>query len=97
QMHRQRTLVAPVDRTAKMHQAAVVQSGAELRPGCQQIAKLCIEHRGGYFRVLDGEGAAESAAAVQVSERSQFEAANFAEKTEWPLAHMQSAQPVATG
>ena len=59
--------------------------------------QLGIEHGGGDFCVLHGEGSAEAAAAFEVREGKQFESADFAEQAKWPVAYMQSAKAVATG
>ena len=66
----------------EMHEATIVEGGAVLDLGRSDVLQFCGEHRRGNFRILDGEGAAESAATVEVCERDELKAANLAEQAQ---------------
>lgn len=71
--------ILPVQCPAYVHEAAVVESRAVFRAGCQQISELRFKHGGGHLGVLHREGATESAAAIEVCDGNELEASDFAE------------------
>src|SRR5579885_986414 len=95
-MNRLHLQIAPMQRPAEMHKAAIVESRAVFGFCCQQVSKLGVEHGGGDVRILHGECTAKAAAAVEIRHRRKFQSPDLLQKPERALAYMQSAQPMAT-
>lgn len=82
---------------AEMHEAAIVEGGAIFGAGGCDVLEFDCQHGRGDFGILDGESAAEAAAAVGVCERHLGEAVDFGQKAIRTVTEMESADTVATG
>ena len=60
-----------------VHEAGVVDGGADFGERVFDTAELVGEHGGGDIAVLDGEGAAEAAALVDSLQLDEIDATNF--------------------
>ena len=80
-----------------VHEAGVVDCGADFGAGVFDAAELVGEHGGGDVAVLDGEGAAEAAALIDFLQIDEVDAAHFSQQAQWQIVEMQAAQRVAAG
>jgi hypothetical protein len=94
QMHRADARPLTMQRTANVHQAAVVASGADLRPGIQYVTHFFRQHRARDRRVLYGKRAAKSAASLHVGQLYKLNATNRPKQLFRAIAQGQAAQPM---
>ena len=89
--------VLAVHGATQMHEAAVVEGGAVLGAGGDNVLKLRGHHGGGDFGILDRESPAKAAASVGVFEWHLGQAADFGKKAVGAFAKMEGTDSVATG
>jgi hypothetical protein len=69
----------PAKRSVNVHQTGIVESGADFGLGIEHALCFVREHSRGDLRILDGEGAAETAALVRFGQGQQTQTANMFE------------------
>src|ERR1035437_2695748 len=88
--------VLAVHGPAQVHEATVVEGGAVLGAGGEDILEFHGQHGRGDFGVFYRECSAESAAAIDVGECGKIETAHLGHQLVGPLAEMQRTDSVAT-
>ena len=94
-VNRLHSRILPVQRPAQVHQAAIVQSRAELCARRQHIIELHRQHRRRNVGVLHAERAAKSAATIQILERHEVQPPHLLQQPERPIAQLQRPEPMA--
>jgi hypothetical protein len=84
-----------MERTLDVHEAGVVAGGTDFSSSAENGGGFFFEHGGGDIGVLDGEGAAKSAAAVEVFDFNKLDAADGAEELHGAFSETETAQAVA--
>lgn len=85
------------DSAGDMHEAGIVNCGADLGAGSENTAKFIGQHGGGDFHVLDGKRSAKAATFVGFRQIDQREAAHLFEKALGLIAEMEGTQGMAGG
>ena len=83
-------------RAVDVHEAAIIDGGADFCAGIQHSADFVGEHGGGDIGILDGEGAAEAAALLNILDGLQIEPSHVFQQTDGNVAEVQAAHGVAT-
>jgi hypothetical protein len=78
----------------KVHQAAVIDRGADFRAGIEHIANFVRQHGRRYISILDGKSAPKSATLLHILNRLQIEAAHLLQQPDWNIAQVQAAHGV---
>ena len=89
--------VQPGEAAVDVHEAGVVARGADFGARLRNGVHLFVQHGGGDFGVLDGEGAAEAAALIGIGEFDESEALDGFEQALRLVADVERAQGVAGG
>jgi hypothetical protein len=83
-----------MERAPNVHEAGVVACGTGFSASAENGGGLFFEHGGGDVGVFDSEGAAESAAAVEVFDFDKLDAADRAKELHGAFAETETAQAV---
>ena len=82
----------PMQRAVQMHQAGIVDSGTHFGAGIQDGADLVGKHGRRDVGILNGEGAAESAALIDAFQIHQVQFLYAPQQSQRNVAQVQAAQ-----
>jgi hypothetical protein len=87
----------PVKSAHQVHEAGVIDGGANFGAGIFHVTHFLSQHCGGNIAVFNGEGATEAAATIYVGQLDEFDSADVSQEAEGHVAQMQAAERMATG